>query len=223
MVWNKNSPVGTDKVRTVDDTMRSNQDAIETAIFAEHVFATGGDQTGRHKFGVGTTSARDALASQWVNGSIWFNTDLVSGFIVLQVYNSSSWVNVDVRSTGIPRLDAANIWTRGQSATWATSSPTTTFTPNFGGVYPNKITLTGDISIVNPTNKPVAGTYYTYTLEVVQDAAGGHTITSWGSDYIFPNSVSIPVSSAANARSMVYMTLLNDGKVLVGTELNLGA
>ena len=223
MVWNKNVPLGSDKVRTVDDTLRTNQDAIEAAINSEHDFLTGSTQTGRHKFGVGTTAARDALASQWVNGSIWFNTDLVSGFIVIQVYSSSSWVNVDVRSTGIPRLDAANIWTRGQSATWATSSPTTTFTPNFGGVYPNKITLTGDITIANPTSKPVAGTYYTYTLEVVQDAAGGHAITSLGSDYIFPNSVFIPVSSSANARSMLYMTLLNDGKVLVGTELNLGA
>lgn len=47
---------------------RSNRDVIESALNREHDMASPG--SGRHKFGVGNATARDAI-TDWVVGSVW--------------------------------------------------------------------------------------------------------------------------------------------------------
>jgi len=49
MAFNKNKPAGSDKIRLSDDVIRENWQALEDAISAGHEFATGGEQTGKHK------------------------------------------------------------------------------------------------------------------------------------------------------------------------------
>jgi len=50
-VWNKALPADNTVFRVADDLIRANNDAIETALDAEHYFATGGTQTGAHRPG----------------------------------------------------------------------------------------------------------------------------------------------------------------------------
>ena len=50
-VWNKALPADNTVFRVADDAIRANNDAIEAAFDAEHVFATGGTQTGVHNPG----------------------------------------------------------------------------------------------------------------------------------------------------------------------------
>lgn len=49
MAWDKTKPAGSQKLRLADDDIRANNDALEAALSAEHEFATGGNQTGKHK------------------------------------------------------------------------------------------------------------------------------------------------------------------------------
>lgn len=51
MVWDRNEPTGAREVSAVDNYLRDNQAALETALDAEHSFATGGTQTGEHREG----------------------------------------------------------------------------------------------------------------------------------------------------------------------------
>ena len=71
MAWDKTKPDGGAAVSIGDDTIRANMEHIEDYAEVEHDFLTG---SGRHKIGNGTVAARDAI-SDWVNGSIWFNTE----------------------------------------------------------------------------------------------------------------------------------------------------
>lgn len=57
--------------------------------------------------------------------------------------------------------------------------------------------LTGNATINNPVGM-VDGA--TYLLALKQDGTGGHVITSWGSDFVWPNGGSAPgLSAPANA------------------------
>ena len=73
MAWDKNMPSGTTTLLPdVDDRIRENNAALETALNAEHEFVTGGEQTGYHKFPSGNTADRPAAGH---NGRIYLNTE----------------------------------------------------------------------------------------------------------------------------------------------------
>ena len=48
MAWNKGKPVNGRKAKYIDDDIKANNDALETAIDQDHDFTTGGTQTGKH-------------------------------------------------------------------------------------------------------------------------------------------------------------------------------
>ena len=49
MAFDKTKPAGTTPLKTSDDQIRANNEALETAIGQDHDFATGSTQTGKHK------------------------------------------------------------------------------------------------------------------------------------------------------------------------------
>lgn len=49
MAFDKTKPAGTTPLKTADDQIRANNEALETAIGQDHDFATGDTQTGKHK------------------------------------------------------------------------------------------------------------------------------------------------------------------------------
>ena len=97
MSWDKNKPAGSDLVPDVDDEIRTNNDALETALNLEHDFSTGGGQTGKHKFPVGTTANRPAAS---IAGRIYLNTE----------------TNSIERDTGTDWVDIINSWASANNA-----------------------------------------------------------------------------------------------------------
>jgi hypothetical protein len=47
--WDKTKPAGSRSLNQVDDDIRANNDAIESALDQDHDFTTGGTQTGKHQ------------------------------------------------------------------------------------------------------------------------------------------------------------------------------
>jgi len=72
MAFDKSLPAGNDKIRDSDDMIRDNNEALEDAINAEHYFATGGDQSGIHKFPIGDTASRPTAGYA---GRLYINTE----------------------------------------------------------------------------------------------------------------------------------------------------
>ena len=69
-----------------------------------------------------------------------------------------------------------------------------------------KVALTGNISVVNPTN-PVEGG--SYTMILIQDATTARTVT-WGSRYIWPAGASGALSTILGSRN-VYRFVVENG------------
>ncbi len=84
--WDKTVPTGSTPFPLVDDQIRTNQSALEERFAAEHQFPSNpftSHTSGRHKFGIGNSAARDAALSSPQNGMVWFHSDF--GW---QLYNS---------------------------------------------------------------------------------------------------------------------------------------
>ena len=93
-------------------------------------------------------------------------------------------------------------WTASQRSTVQTLAlSTATATPNFdtGNNFTLTLSSACPCTLANPSTTPVAG--QSGVMEIIQDATGGRTITTWGSDYIAPGGTStLALSSGANAR-----------------------
>jgi len=103
----------------------------------------------------------------------------------------------------IAKINVNNSWTAAQRGTPVTLSlSTATATPNFDTGQNFSLTLSSacPCTFANPSTTPVAG--QTGVIVIIQDATGGRTIGTWGSNYITPGGVSVglALSTAANAR-----------------------
>jgi len=77
----------------------------------------------------------------------------------------------------------------------ATLTDGATITPDFGANQNFTVTLGGNRTLANPTNKVVG---QTGSIFVIQDGTGSRTL-SFGSDYDFENGVAPTLSSSANS------------------------
>ena len=86
-----------------------------------------------------------------------------------------------------------------------------------GGTTAN-VTLTADRTIDAPANLiPGRG----YTLEIVQDGTGGHSITSWDAAYDFPGGTPPVLTGTAGSRDFfVFIATSSSTVVLVTQSLN---
>jgi len=76
--WNKANPAAGIAANTLDNHIRTNQDALETAIDNEHDFATGGTQTGIHTQGSARCFFQDTAPATRINGDAFTSVDLGS-------------------------------------------------------------------------------------------------------------------------------------------------
>jgi len=93
--WDEAKPAGTDAIALGDDQIRQAKLDIRERFNVEHDFPSATGKL-RHKFGRGTTAARDAI-TDWVIGSIWYNTDAFAGKTILQIVTAVgpvTWVNI---------------------------------------------------------------------------------------------------------------------------------
>lgn len=222
MSWDKNLPNGGLDIGLGDNAIRANNTAIETALGAEHEFSTGGTNAGRHKFVSGNTAARDAITT-WVSGSIFFNTEVRSSAICIQRYNGTTWDNLDLFQTTLPRLNEQSLFTVCQVATWASITPGAGSPDTLAidlALSPMKYaTIVGDTIISNPTNA-VASNGTNVILDLTMSGAG-HVIT-WGDKYRSANAITPVIASASGAKTRVYISSMQDGNYLVSTAPNIG-
>lgn len=228
MAWIKTLPDGDVGIEQGDDAIRTNNQALETALDAEHYFATGGSQTGRHKFGFGTTANRALITPQ--EGMIYFNTDAYSGsvdltHIVVQGYSGGSWRNLDVLQSNIFRTNAQTRSTVPQYADWLNVAITG------AGPYlvacdfltsPRKYcTLTQNVTLSNPVNDLGSGVASADVMfDLIQDGTGGRTVT-FSNKYFSPDGLRPIVATGANARTRLYISGTQNGNYLVTSVPNM--
>ena len=217
MAWDKNLPDGDADIAVGDDDIRTNNDALETALKREHIFATGAGQTGRHRFSIGTNAARDADPTGYANGSIHFSNDEISGNHVLQLRASGVFENVDVNPGNLPRTDSRSQFDilqygLSESVVPASGSPDT-LAVNFSGAPYKHAIITGDTQISNPSGAYSPPYLGSVRLQLTMDGAG-HVIT-FGTAYRASNGFSPVINSDNNAVNLLTITQLNTGAVLV--------
>lgn len=144
MAWNKGLPLGSKAGNLLDDDVRTNNDALESALTEEHVFSTGGDQTGKHKFAVEAKGTRDA-DSDYVAGSVSIVTDEVSGQYVFTYFDGTDW-----HTTIAAFLNNPNDWAKGQYVTPTALAGAGSIANNLADANIFTIALTGNAIIANP-------------------------------------------------------------------------
>ena len=225
MVWSSSRPDGGAKMNVSDNDLRENAVAEEAAIDAEHYFATGGSQTGRHKWGMGSTATRDSTITSPASGNSWINdTYLVShGFYVFQVYDGAAWKNVSPYDL-IPYLADANVWTGANVETYTAVTASGTgpelwdWDLDLGMAW--KGTLAEDTTLNNPTGTTVlaADRCGHLTLQVTQDAGTPYDITTFGSNLLPSFGGQPAVNQTLGAITLIHMTLRSDQKWIYTVE-----
>ncbi len=214
MAWDKTKPDGSvTTVNLVDDQIVVNNAALETAIDAEHYFATGGVQTGRHKFGFGTAAARDAISDLQKDGTLWILKDaptIPAGFgeLVMRDQTGAQWLDC----SGRVFLGLANKWTKAQRAGYVTLATTGAIASDWAESNFFKSTLTGNITLSNPTNKPAADDGGTWVYEFTQDGTGTRTLTL-GTQFKTTLGLSFALSADPGAIDLLVCTLLSAGNI----------
>lgn len=223
MAWDKALPSGGNAAKLLDDAVRTNNDALETALTAEHSFSTGGSQSGRHKFGVGTSTSRDALTGV-VDGSIWFNTTVRPGFTTIQVRQSGSWVDVDVFQSSIPRLNAQSLYTVSQFAQWVSVTPGSgspnTLAVNLAASPLKYATLNSSTILSNPTGE--VSSYGTSCMFDLTISGGSVSAFTFDTKYRFANGLDAIVTLTAGAKTRLFISSMQDGNYLVSSAPNIG-
>lgn len=80
------NPLDNALISTYPANERAHRAADGTILVSEH-----SKTTGRHKFGIGSVAARDAIGD-WENGSLWLNTDATPD--TLQIRVAAAWQDV---------------------------------------------------------------------------------------------------------------------------------
>jgi hypothetical protein len=176
---------------------------------------------GRHKFASGTTATRDGITT-WVDGSIFFTSGLVSGF-VLQYYIAAlgGWQNVEPHA-GIPRLAALNIFGAAQYATPVVVAPSGGNIAVAANTSPyKKVTLNSSpLTLSNPTSGLV-GSVTSILVEVLQDGVGGRVL-NFGSVYRFPGGVAPIIATGPNEVTLLSLTQMSTNNWLVLAAADVG-
>lgn len=224
MVYSNLLPDGTKALNLGDNDIRANFDALETALDLIHYFATGGSQTGLDKSMSGSSGTRDSTISSPALGNHWLNTSNLSshGFLVLQRYDGSDWIDVGPYSL-VPYLDDANVWTGANVETYealteAAGGPGNTWDWALNDSTAWKGTLSDDTILNNPSGSLLAADRCGHvTVQVTQDAGTPYALT-FGTNLLPSFSVQPAVNQTLGSISFVHMTLRSDQKWIYTVE-----
>lgn len=216
------NPIDTFLIPAYPNNERNHRAAVKDMLEIEHDTAEG-----RHKFGIGDDTARDAITT-WVVGSTWYSTQ--GGIDVFQQVVISVgpvvWHNVDARGGGLDSDldDVAHI--NEQSLYTVTQwSDFITITPSAGGpgdlvavdcdLSPAQfVTIVDDTEISNPINILGTANSTTIMLELLMNGTPGHLVT-FASNYRSPGGLAPSIDTAANARTLLFITQTRDAKFMV--------
>lgn len=77
------------------------------------------------------------------------------------------------------------------------------------------LTLTGDITLVNPTSTVTTG--QAGVIVLIQDGSGNRSITAIGTDFETPKGTVPAISSGANATDVIPYMVIASNRILLGT------
>jgi hypothetical protein len=107
------------------------------------------------------------------------------------------------------QIGAVNVFTKNQSVAPVTASTSGTYTPDASASNNFQITMTGNLTLANPTNL-TAGMVLNF--ELIEDGTGGRTITL-GSNFKFPGGTVPTWVTTAAAKN--FISAYYDGSVLL--------
>lgn len=203
------SPADSSDISLFPNNERNVRIAIDAWTDVEHTTVEG-----RHRFGVGTESARDAIPdADWVTGSVWYATDVVPGHYVAQVLDGAApanWQNV-----GLVFADENNVWTAGQFGVIDNKGTASgVIVCDLATASAFAVEATGNITI-SVTNPPDVDETAAFTIEVLQGGGGPHTITWTPGTFVFPFGLAPALTAVAAARDVFSCLVLQDGTILV--------
>lgn len=105
-------------------------------------------------------------------------------------------------------LPVSSVW---DAAEYVTTAYASTVTLDFNAGFNFAITLTGNITLANPTN-PKPG--QSGIIALTQDGTGGRT-TTFGTNFKFPNGVTPTFDTAANRVNIVSYTVISSTFIVV--------
>jgi len=117
---------------------------------------------------------------------------------------------IDV-GTNIPKLNVSNTFTQVQNVLVLQPTYTASWTPNLLSASVFSMTLTGDLTLTNPSD---ATPGQSFIIIFKQDATGGHTIT-YGTDYKFPSGLSTSISWEPNTYTVLSIHCISSSLHLV--------
>lgn len=142
----------------------------------------------------------------------------------LEIYHDGSNSIIDETGTGDLQLKVggstkATVTSTGVTVTGTAIATTDTDTTNTGSVTLDfaanqnfVLTLTGNVTLANPTTEQVGQSGF---IVFIQDATGGRTV-SLGTDYETAGGAGLTLSSAASATDVVPYIVAASGRILLG-------
>lgn len=112
--------------------------------------------------------------------------------------------------SNVSKLGTFNTFTQAQVSSKQTDSYTATYAPDLSLSNLFEMTLTGNVSLANPTNGVAGGVY---TIVFIQDGTGNRTLTLSGSGY--KTNKTITLSTAAGARDVLTLIYKSSTEVFV--------
>lgn len=111
------------------------------------------------------------------------------------------------------KTDVATSWTAAQrGATQTNASTTGNVTLDFSSYQNFVLTLTGNVTLDNPTTEVVGQSGF---IVLIQDGTGGRTL-SLGSEYKTAGAAGITLSTAASTTDIVPYVVSASGSILLG-------
>ena len=122
-------------------------------------------------------------------------------------------VSVQAHDADTAKLDVAQTFTAAQRGSTDTDTTNTgSVTLDFAANQNFVLTLTGNVTLANPTTETVGQSGF---IVFIQDATGGRTV-SLGTDYETAGGAGITLSSAASATDIVPYVVAASGRILLG-------
>jgi hypothetical protein len=164
----------------------------------KHLFDIKGNLAGGNAW----TGAQTEAGLFTCNGGLVANTLNVSGTSALAAITSAGGIAVSTGSSTFKELISAEV----------PDAYSATISPDWNTGNNHSVTLTGNITI-NSSNQTDGGIY---TMMVIQDGVGSHTI-SWGGDYNFGLLSNVPKATAGSLTLWMFRCYVN---VLYATSRN---
>ena len=175
---------------------RADINSALAAVVSQNSGATAPSTTYAYQLWYDTTT--DKLKIRNANDDAWIE---IFGFEPVGD-TASITGNIDINITGI-----------AVAGTLTDTSNTGNITLDFSAYQNFVLTLTGNITLDNPTTETLGQTGF---LVLIQDATGSRTV-SLGSQYLTAGAAGLTLSTAANAIDIVPYVVQATDKVLLGT------